>query len=155
MRGDMASRWAGLVTSEFERDFGEDFRSSDENAERGNGSTSRAVANVDAEVREWDDDERSAGGADWISIAGEPGPSVICYNWGHARGDPRPRQPLAPLLISEALKRLKYSPVDGRRFAGDQGAAFDAAGGPFGSAADAIALWDGWSSADSDDEDEA
>jgi hypothetical protein len=168
MRGDLAAPdcLRKAPESEFDKAFREEaYGSGDgnlvaslaprEESPRASGLASPRHGAGDASV--WNDDERSAdlpaAGASRDSTSGDP---LDYTRWGCGRVS-RPDQPLAPLIINEALKRMKRSSL----FPGDptQAAGAPDATGPARIAfegqlfpSDASAAWDGWSDADSNDD---
>jgi hypothetical protein len=168
MRGDLAApdSLRKAPESEFDKAFREEaYGSADgnlvesaaplEDSSRASGLASPRHGAGDASV--WNDDERSADlPASGVSRASTSGDPLDYTRWGCGRVS-RPDQPLAPLIINEALKRIKRSslfPGDPTRAVGAPDAigparvAFDGQLFP----SDAAAAWDGWSDADSSDE---
>lgn len=161
MTGDMA---APRSASEFETAF--------EELIRGTGDSDEGIPEVNSTRRgeprgirfteggalsPWDDDERSLNTLDLpVSQEKSRAPGVldgpaIEYGTGtlfsdYRRSDPRPPQPLEPLLINEAVKRLRYyaseAEADRRKPTEDDTGLVRSE--------EPSAPWDTWSSAGSD-----
>lgn len=101
--------------------------------------------------RPWDDDERSPDTLDGLDMLASPSgslrPSFAGYFPDYRGSDPRPPQPLAPLLICEALKRRRYYAADAEETDRPLGREELAARFP---AEPPSASWECWSSAGSE-----